>query len=194
MLTVANIKEAKVVMLGSSTVGKSTIIKWLVSQKYQNNTTPTIGTSLITKTFDIDGLCIKLQIWDTGGSERYRSIAPMYFRDADAAIIVYDVTQKSSFEDVGSWLKELREYGPSSIIIGLAGNKTDLQDRSISTVEGKQYAGLNHLDVFTETSAFNGQNIYELFFDIASLIGKTDFNFRRPSMDITIQPKEEKCC
>lgn len=123
MLTVANIKEAKVVMLGSSTVGKSTIIKWLVSQKYQNNTTPTIGTSLITKTFDIDGLCIKLQIWDTGGSERYRSIAPMYFRDADAAIIVYDVTQKSSFEDVGSWLKELREYGPSSIIIGLAGNK-----------------------------------------------------------------------
>ena len=139
MLTVANIKEAKVVMLGSSTVGKSTIIKWLVSQKYQNNTTPTIGTSLITKTFDIDGLCIKLQIWDTGGSERYRSIAPMYFRDADAAIIVYDVTQKSSFEDVGSWLKELREYWPSSIIIGLAGNKTDLQDRSISTVEGRSF-------------------------------------------------------
>ncbi|KAH0791105.1 small GTP-binding protein [Histomonas meleagridis] len=93
----------------------------------------------MSKTFEVNGIQVKLQIWDTGGAERYRAMAPMYFHDANAAIIIYDVCSKNTFEDVSSWLKELREKGPNDIYIGLAGNKIDLADRRIVFMYSKKY-------------------------------------------------------
>lgn len=194
MHSFTNIKEAKVVMLGSSTVGKTTIVKRLITNAFEQTTSATIGAALVTKSIHVDDIIIKLQIWDTGGSERYRAVAPMYFRDADAAVIVYDITQKSSFEDVETWLRDLREKGPGNIIIALVGNKTDLPMREVSVAEGNRFAATNHLDIFKEASAFSGENINSLFDDLAALIGNGNFNVRRPSMDITIQPQEQKCC
>ena len=195
MLEANKIKESKLVLLGSSSVGKSSIVTRLARNYFLENSVSTIGAAFISKTFDVDEIQVKLQIWDTGGAERYRAMAPMYFHDADIALIIYDVCSKVTFEDVGSWLKELREKGPRDIYIGLAGNKIDLESsRIISKNDGYDYAKANGIHIFEEVSALTGENINSLFIRLAKLISKGQ-PFRRPSVEITLgEAKNEKCC
>ncbi|KAH0789081.1 Rab GTPase [Histomonas meleagridis] len=191
----SNIKESKLVLLGSSTVGKSSIAVRLTREMFLENSTATIGASFMSKTFEVNGIQVKLQIWDTGGAERYRAMAPMYFHDADKPdtfTMFINVCSKNTFEDVSSWLKELREKGPNDIYIGLAGNKIDLADRRIvSTNEGQEYARANGIHVFKEVSALTGENVNSLFSSIAELLSKGQ-PFRRPSVDITICEEKRK--
>ena len=194
-----NLREAKVVMLGSTTVGKSSIVTKLTRGTFSEATASTIGAAFLSKTINIGDQEVKMQIWDTGGSERYRAMAPMYFQNAQAAIIVYDITSSSSFSDVDVWLKELREKGPQDIIIGLAGNKCDLQDqRTVKTEEASRYAHKNQLNVFKETSALNGTNINEIFSEIAKIIATGDNT--RAIEEVTVSglkpvvQQKKKCC
>lgn len=88
----------------------------------------------MSKLIVVDGTPIKFQIWDTAGQEKYHSLAPMYYRGAAAAIVAYDITRRSSFETLKLWVNELRELGPEHIVIAVCGNKTDLEDKRVSTL------------------------------------------------------------
>jgi Ras-related protein Rab-5C len=114
--------------------------------------------------FPVSGVKAKLQIWDTAGQEKYRSVTPIYYRDAAAAICVFDVTNKESLEDARKWLSDLRQYAPPHIVIGLAGNKCDLyQQEEVSLEMARHFQEENKIDVFQQTSAKENIGIEELF-------------------------------
>eukprot|EP01113_Clastostelium_recurvatum_P025272 TRINITY_DN3040_c0_g1_i3.p1 TRINITY_DN3040_c0_g1~~TRINITY_DN3040_c0_g1_i3.p1 ORF type:complete len:146 (+),score=18.80 TRINITY_DN3040_c0_g1_i3:137-574(+) len=119
--------DAKIVLLGNSGVGKTSIALRYVQGSFSNDQPLTVGASFMTKRMFMPDCTVKLQIWDTAGQERFRSMTPMYYRGASAAILVYDVTQPDSFECVQGWVRELRANTHNNeIVIAIAGNKTDL--------------------------------------------------------------------
>lgn len=187
--------EKKLVLLGSSTVGKTSILNRYMRDTYSEQTVATVGTSIKSKTITIDNFKVKLQIWDTGGHERFRSLTPMYFHDADACIIVYDITSKQSFDEVKYWLKDLDEKGPQEVLIALVGNKSDLDSlRVVLTVDGQGFAEKNNISIFMETSAQSGENITELFTEIANgFISETQSQFRH-KLVLKKDEKEKNCC
>nr|XP_054762053.1 ras-related protein Rab-22A-like [Lytechinus pictus] len=150
-----------------SGVGKSSIVQRFVSDTYYESIPPTIGASFMSKTLAVDEKMYKFQIWDTAGQEKYRGLAPMYYRGAAAAIVVYDITSQASFSKVRDWIRELRQHGPENIVISVAGNKCDLEDlREIPVRIAAEYAEEVGA-VFTETSAKTAANIKELFIAIS---------------------------
>lgn len=197
-----NVKEAKLVMLGSTTVGKSSLVTRLTRDTFNNGTSSTIGAAFLSKTIQVEDTQVKLQIWDTGGSERYRAMAPMYFQNAQAAIIVFDITAKASFDDVETWLRELRDKGPKDIIIGLAGNKSDLdRQRVVSSTEAQEFADRMQITHFCETSALSGANVETLFGEIAAAIARgevpslsTEVRLQPKAQDNNPPPKKSGCC
>ncbi|OLY83528.1 GTP-binding protein ypt5 [Smittium mucronatum] len=124
--------------------------------------------AFLTKVVTLEnGDSVKFEIWDTAGQERYKSLAPMYYRNANCAVVVYDITQTASFDRAQSWIEELKKQADSNIIIALAGNKTDLNDqRTVSTSEGQSFAEQNNL-LFFETSAKESTSIIDLFSKLA---------------------------
>ncbi|KAJ1824930.1 GTP-binding protein of the rab/ypt [Coemansia sp. RSA 2671] len=161
----------KVVLLGESAVGKSSIVTRFTRDEFNQYKESTIGAAFLTKEIAVDASnTVNLNIWDTAGQERYKSLAPMYYRNAEAAVVVYDITQAASFERAKSWIKELQRQAEPNIIIALAGNKTDLADRrTVSKEEGAAYAATAGL-LFFETSAQSGENVGELFVSLAKKI------------------------
>lgn len=189
-------RDAKLVMLGASTVGKSSIVTRLVRGTFAPDTKCTVGATFLSKTIEVENVQVKLQLWDTGGSERYRSMAPMYFHDADAAVVVYDMTSRQSFEDVDHWLHELTEKGPQSIVIALVGNKSDLSSqRVISTKTAHEYAEKHGIETVMETSALSGDSIEEVFTEVARKIVTAQSSTRR-SRPLKLQRTNESrgCC
>ena len=125
------------------------------------------------------GVTMKLQIWDTAGQEKYRSITPIYYRDAAAAICVFDVTSKQSLDDAEKWIEDLRQYAPPDTIIALAGNKCDLYNQEeVSIEEGREFQARYQIEVFQQTSAKENTGIEELFMKIALKIDKNKEQIR----------------
>ncbi|CAO3677754.1 unnamed protein product [Umbelopsis vinacea] len=118
--------EAKVVILGSTGVGKTSMVVRYVQKTFSPNGTSTIGASFMTKKLSVDNCKVRLQIWDTAGQERFRAMAPMYYRGAHAAILVYDITSEESFQDMSSWVEELKKNMTEDLVIHVVGNKLDL--------------------------------------------------------------------
>ena len=117
----------------------------------------------MTQTLPIQNHTVKFEIWDTAGKEQYKSLAPMYYRGASAAIVVYDITSQKSFDGAKSWVKELQTQGSPNCAIALAGNKIDKEEeRQVATADAKQYAQDNAI-MFIETSAKDNINIREAF-------------------------------
>ncbi|KAF9380575.1 hypothetical protein CPC16_010262 [Podila verticillata] len=125
--------QVKLVLLGEAAVGKSSLVLRFVNDEFQENKEPTIGAAFLTQKCRLEDKVIKFEIWDTAGQERFHSLAPMYYRNAQAAVIVYDVTKASSLEKAKSWVKELQRQANPSIVIALTGNKVDL----VSSSQGK---------------------------------------------------------
>ena len=119
----------KLVLLGDTAVGKSCIVVRFVRKEFFEFQEPTIGAAFLTQTITLDSTQVKFEIWDTAGQERYRSLAPMYYRGAAAAIVVYDVTNPASFDGAKSWVRELQRRGDPNVVIALAANKADLEDK-----------------------------------------------------------------
>ncbi|KAG0035482.1 hypothetical protein BGZ82_005256 [Podila clonocystis] len=190
--------QVKLVLLGEAAVGKSSLVLRFVNDEFQENKEPTIGAAFLTQKCRLEDKVIKFEIWDTAGQERFHSLAPMYYRNAQAAVIVYDVTKASSLEKAKSWVKELQRQANPNIVIALTGNKVDLvssgrnksssedednqegeedQDeeedhgiaREVPTEEASAYAQEAGL-LFYETSAKNGQGVAEVFTEIAKKI------------------------
>lgn len=165
--------QAKLVLLGDMGAGKSSLVLRFVKGQFFDYQESTIGAAFLTQTVSVGESTVKFEIWDTAGQERYHSLAPMYYRGAAAAIIVYDITNSDSFVRAKSWVRELQRQGNASLVMALAGNKGDLvEKRKVDAEEAQAYAEENGL-FFMETSAKTASNVNELFYEIARKLPKT---------------------
>lgn len=152
----------KISLVGNSGVGKTSLLTRYVKGIFYPNAIATVGANFLTKELEINDRFIDLNIWDTAGQELYRSLTPMYYRNASAAVVVFDVTTKTSFDSIRNWIFELRTNEPH-ILIFLCGNKIDdTEKRIINTFEISNLAKELQLKFF-ETSACTGQGIDQLF-------------------------------
>ncbi|KAF9531821.1 GTP-binding protein RAB5 [Crepidotus variabilis] len=166
--------QFKLVLLGESAVGKSSLVLRFVKDQFDDYRESTIGAAFLTQTVTLDDqTTVKFEIWDTAGQERYKSLAPMYYRNANCAVVVYDITQSASLEKARTWIRELQRQADPSIVIALCGNKLDLAARrQVSQEEAKKYAEEEGL-MWTETSAKTGEGVTEIFTEIAKKLPLT---------------------
>jgi Ras-related protein Rab-11A len=130
-----------VVLIGDSGVGKSNLLGQFTQNEFKPDSKTTIGVEFATRSIQVDSVTIKAQIWDTAGQERYRAITNAYYRGGVGALLVYDISKRQTYENVGRWLQELRDSSSSNIATMLVGNKIDLgQLRAVSTEEAKRFA------------------------------------------------------
>lgn len=176
----------KLVLLGEAAVGKSSLVVRFVNDEFQENKEPTIGAAFITQKCHLQNRTVKFEIWDTAGQERFASLAPMYYRNAQAAVVVYDVTKPASFIRARHWVNELKSQGSPNIVISLVGNKLDLtgeaegepkppvgeeeeSGRKVAFEDGQKLADDEGL-LFYEASAKSGFNVRKIFLAIANKI------------------------
>ncbi|KAI3974771.1 hypothetical protein MKX01_031185 [Papaver californicum] len=153
----------KVVIIGDSAVGKSNLLSRYSKNEFNIHTKATIGVEFQTQSMEIDGKEVKAQIWDTAGQERFRAVTSAYYRGAVGALIVYDITRRTTFDSVGRWLDELNIHSDTTIARMLVGNKSDLGNiRDVSVEEGKSLAEAEGL-FFMETSALDSTNVQTAF-------------------------------
>ncbi|XP_043218796.1 ras-related protein Rab-37-like isoform X2 [Amphibalanus amphitrite] len=158
----------KVMLLGDTGVGKTCMmIKFKDGHFLSGTYISTVGIDYRNKVVEVDGAKVKLQVWDTAGQERFRSVTHAYYRDAHALLLLYDVTNKTSFENTRAWLAEIREYAQDNVVIMLLGNKCDRsEDRVVQSDDGERLAREFNV-VFMETSAKTGMNVELAFSAIA---------------------------
>lgn len=171
--------ERKVVLLGDQSVGKSSIAQRFCKNVFSNVHTTTIGGAYLqNKVILSNGESVKLHIWDTGGQERFRAMASLYYKDAAAAILTYDITNKDSLSGLTYWIEELRTNADNKdILLCLAGNKCDVpnSERKLTLSDGKSFAEKYEM-IFYETSAKEGTGITELFTDVAQKLYNNEQN------------------
>lgn len=155
-------------------MGKSSLVLRFVKGQFHEYQESTIGAAFLTQTVCLDDTTVKFEIWDTAGQERYHSLAPMYYRGAQAAIVVYDITNVDTFTRAKNWVKELQRQASPNIVIALAGNKADIANkRTVDLQEAQAYADDNSL-LFMETSAKTAMNVNEIFMAIAKKLPKNE--------------------
>ena len=162
----------KYIVIGDSAVGKSCIVAKYLQGGFDEEFKTTIGIEFGSKDLTINGKVYRLQIWDTAGQESFRSITRAYYKNSACSFIVYDVTNKQSFLNVQDWFNECKKQTPRTITMVLIGNKVDLEDkREVTYEEGENFARDNSM-LFYETSAKNGNNIENMFYESAEIIAK----------------------
>lgn len=160
----------KFIMIGDSGAGKTCLLENFQNTKFKRNATHTIGVEFGAKVLEVGGKRVKLQIWDTAGQERFKAVTRSYYRGAAGCVIVYDISNRSSFDHVDGWVTGAREMGPEGMVLLLVGNKCDLQEeREVSFVEGAR-AALSHKALFLETSALTGDGVREAFSKMARTV------------------------
>lgn len=166
----------KIVFLGDQGVGKTSLITRFMYNTFDTHYAATIGIDFLSKTMYLDDQTIRLQLWDTAGQERFRSLIPSYIRDSKVAMIVYDVSNKDSFDDIPRWCDYVRTERGDDVIMVLIGNKSDLPARVISTEDGENLAKSLNFNLFMETSSKNGYGVKNLFKKVAKLLPTSSTN------------------
>ncbi len=205
--------KLKIILLGDTSVGKTSILTRYIDNKFDDNYKCTIQTGIKTKTLDIDlNHTVSMNIWDTAGQEKYRTLTRQFYHDCHGAVIVFDLTEKESFEYLPKWIKELEENAPDKIVILILGNKSDLvNERVVNSEDITNFIENKYL--FFEVSAKNGNNITLAFDKIRAKIleglyknenTKDDIDVKininpRDSKELdnlgkTVNEKSSKCC
>ncbi|XP_048758992.1 ras-related protein Rab-37-like isoform X2 [Ostrea edulis] len=192
--------SSKVMLIGDSGVGKTCLLVRFKDGAFLSGSfISTVGIDFRNKVVDVDGTKVKLQIWDTAGQERFRSVTHAYYRDAHALLLLYDVSNKASFDNIRAWLGEINEYAQEDVVIMLLGNKADMaSEKVIRTEDGERLA--NEYNVaFMETSAKTGMNV-----DLAFMAVARDLKMKKtrkptdPKFSVTDYVNQEKqsvgCC
>jgi len=159
----------KLLILGDSAVGKSATMNKFSDNSFSSSHIATIGVDFKYKTIECEGKRIKLQIWDTAGQEKFRSIVQTYYKGAMGIILMYAVNDRKSFQNIESWMKQIYNNAAAGVVVILVGNKSDLTERVVETSEGRRVAE-NYNIKFFETSAKDGTNVHEVFYELAKEI------------------------
>ena len=198
----------KVVLIGDMKVGKTNIVSRYIKNEFNKDSMSTIGVEFGSKELVIEGHNVKVQIWDTAGQEKYKSITNAYYKGAKGAFVVYDITNKNSFDNADNWLNNLRASADKKCSIILIGNKSDLENKREVSIEQGEEKAKNSEIAFMETSALSGDNIdkafemmineaykichSEMLADVNIDIGKSDeLSLKRPKEET---PDNKKCC
>ena len=191
----------KLLLLGDSSVGKTSIIIKYISNKFMDTNIATLGVDYMDKTVDYNNLKVFLQIWDTSGEEKYRSITKSYYKNAEGLLVIFDITNEESFNHVKNWINEAKDNN-SDIKIILIGNKLDFEnERKVAQERALKFAENNSLQYF-ETSAKNGKNIHKSFKAMIDLIleGKSEQEIlnelKKPQKTVSVNDdkKKKSCC
>ena len=188
-MSATQMETFKIVLLGESGVGKTSILSQFIEQTYQEDIQSSTGGTFSSKTLIIgNNKLLKFEIWDTAGQERYRSLTTMFYKEANAAILVYDITRTDSYQELKDyWANQVKESAPENIILVVCANKSDLTEKEeVDEATARQFADeLNA--IFCKTSAKDSIGIDDLFFNIAKkYIGKDIMSIKKE------QNKDEK--
>jgi len=157
----------KLLLIGDSGVGKTCVLFRFSEDAFNSTFISTIGIDFKIRTIELDGKKIKLQIWDTAGQERFRTITTAYYRGAMGIMLVYDITNDKSFENIKNWIRNIEEHASSDVEKMILGNKCDMNEkRQVSKDRGEQLA-IEYGVKFMETSAKSSINVEEAFFTLA---------------------------
>lgn len=166
--------QFRLILIGDSTVGKSSLLKYFTDGKFSELCDPTVGVDFFARLIEVkNGIRVKLQLWDTAGQERFRSITRSYYRNSVGVMIVFDITKRPSFDNITGWLAEAKFHiEPHEAVYMIIGHKADCDsERQVTYREASQFAQLNGLK-YLETSAKNGQNVEESFQMLAKEVYK----------------------
>ncbi|RSH76991.1 Ras- protein Rab-4B [Apiotrichum porosum] len=148
----------KLIVIGEAGTGKSCLLYQCIHETFKEHSAHTIGVEFSSRTLRIGDRSVKLQLWDTAGQERFRSVTRSYYRGAAGAILVYDITRRSTFDNLDRWLADARALASPHLVLVLVGNKKDKdEDREVEYAEGERFAQENGL-LFVETSSLTGEN------------------------------------
>lgn len=191
----ARLSKYKLVFLGDQGTGKTSIITRFMYDTFDNTYQATIGIDFLSKTMYLEDRTIRLQLWDTAGQERFRSLIPSYIRDSSVAVVVYDVSNRSSFNNTAKWIEDVRTERDQDVVIMLVGNKTDLHERREVTTEEGRVAAEEEGVLFIETSAKIGANVKSLFRKLATALpgadGPRNEAEKADMIDIKLAPAED---
>lgn len=167
----------KIILVGDSGVGKSSILKRAVQRKFTDNYQATIGFEFLLLYYEINGIKIKLQIWDTCGQEMYRSLIQGFYRNTSLVLLLYAVNDQKSFDNLYEWLKDIKNNTENELPIFLIGNKSDLNDelKMVNKETGNEFFEQNSLKYFNEASAKTGYNVDETFNEVAKYLYKENY-------------------
>ena len=202
----------KVIIVGNSAVGKSSFLKRGAQKKYSDSYQATIGFEFLLMYYEVNGVKMKLQVWDTCGQEMYRSLIQGFYRNTALTLLMYAINDQKSFDDLDNWVKDIKNSTENDQPIFLVGNKCDL-DKDIAKVpedEGKEFASQNSLEYFTEASAKTGYQVNETFEKIVGHLYKESYlkgknNFKKLRLETIETPEgsltkknndtvKKKCC
>ena len=191
----------KVVLIGESGVGKTCIINQFITGEFEEDSLPTLTNQFCRKQFDFpENKSISIDIWDTAGQEQYRSLNRLFYKNAKAVILVYDVSNKLSFDEIKNyWYGQIKQNCENDLIIAIAANKSDLSDqREVPDEEGEEFANSIHA-IFSSTSAKDNTGITNLFETIAKKMLEPDYIFNtnktvRIQKKKNVIQKKRQCC
>ena len=191
----------KIALLGDTTVGKTNLVLRFTENTFSSNIAPTVGYDYKSKTIIMNNSNkkAKLQIWDTAGQERFMALSKTVYQRVDGVMLVYDITRKTTFENILSWIKRIKEF-KENLPIMIIGNKIDKKDERIVTYEEGKKLAEEHKLKFFETSALNGENVEEAFINFSNEVLENIKNNTSLNAEDNLligsnkKKKEKKCC
>ena len=161
----------KIIIIGDSGVGNSCLLKRAVQNTFDPNYHATLGFEFLLMHFHVNDIKVKLQIWDTCGEEKYKSLIKGFYKNTSLALVVYDINDQNSFDSLNNWIKDIIEHTSEDLPIFMVGNKCDLE-KIVSSEDAKSFADSNRIEYFSECSAKTGYNVKETFFEIVKHLYK----------------------
>ncbi|KAH0788738.1 small GTP-binding protein [Histomonas meleagridis] len=191
-MQVNSVFHGRVVFIGDASVGKTSILNNLVDDRFDEFEPSTVGANYQLFSNNVKNIHVEMQIWDTAGQERYRSLGSIYYRNSIGAIVVFDLTSRSSFNNIMTWIQDFYHIADQNAVVFIAGNKSDLKnERVVSTKEAQEWADSNGYQYF-ETSAKTGEGIHDMFDSLSKELVQKKFISHENT-----RPLEEntwKCC